>query len=66
MVNKNKLRGRMIEKGETYESLAKKLNITKNTLYNKANGISSFTTDEAEMICDILHITDNNDKCDIF
>jgi len=62
----NLLKGKIMAAGYTQRSLAKKLNISDNTLSNKINGKTSFTCDEAVTICNLLSIVDNNEKAHIF
>ncbi len=57
MINKNKLKIKMLEKGLTVETLAKQLNVNKSTLYRKMNGsTSSFTVGEASEIATVLNL----------
>lgn len=56
MTDKNKLRAKMLEKGYTQEILAKKLNISIQSLNYKINNKRPFMADEMFSICDLLKI----------
>lgn len=62
----NVLKGKIVEAGYTQRSLAKEMNMSKNTLNSKVNGKIAFDTDEVELICDILHIVEPVEKAYIF
>lgn len=66
MLNKNKLKGAIASAGLTQKELAARIGISENSFCNKMNGISYFDTHQILKICDILAITDNNEKVDIF
>lgn len=66
MINANLLKGKMASKGYTQESLAHKLEISKNTLNAKINGKSRFALDEVLKICDLLAIESADEMCEIF
>lgn len=66
MLNISKLRGHMAEKGYTQKMLAKKIGISANTMTSRMTRQTAFNTVEAERICDILCITDNEEKAQIF
>ena len=66
MLDKNRLLGKIAEHGYTQKSLAAALGIGNNTMSNKINGKSSLSIEEAELICEILHITDAEEKGRIF
>lgn len=59
------LRGKMVEKGYTVESLAAELCMDRATLYRKLNDAEKFTIGEAKRIKKILDLTDE-DACIIF
>lgn len=65
-MNANLLRGKMVSNGFTQETLAQKMNITANTLSAKMNGKSQFDLAEVLKMCEILGITNNEEKCEIF
>ena len=60
MINTQKLKARIIEKGETIQSIAPKIPCTPYTLGQKINNNSSMTLETAEKICNILDITEND------
>lgn len=62
----NVLRGEIVAHGMTVSSLAEAIKMRPKTLYNKLNGNSQFTIDEAVEICRVLEITDANRKAFIF
>jgi transcriptional regulator with XRE-family HTH domain len=49
-MNVNKLKGLMAENNETYKDLAKLLNVSVMTIYNKMKGKRVFTVDELALI----------------
>lgn len=57
MINSNKLKGRMKEKGITQAALAKHLKISQPTCCQKLNNTRQLTLDEANGICEILDIS---------
>lgn len=57
---------KMDEAGITQSDLAKKAGMARNTLSRKINGQSSFYPYEINNICNVLKITDDSDKVDIF
>jgi len=62
----NILRAKIVEAGYTQRSLAKKLQISENTLSNKLMGRSAFDVNEVIEICAALNISDNGEKAYIF
>ena len=66
MLNRNLLRAAMVARGYTQEELAKKIGISANTLSSRLLGASSFNVDEIDKICEVLGITSNEQKVDIF
>ena len=62
----NLLRGEIISKGMTVKMLADTIGMKPKTFYNKLNGTSQFTVDEAIKICDVLQIYDGSKKAIIF
>lgn len=62
----NLLRGEIVAAGKTVASVAEEIGMKTKTMYNKMNGQSQFTVDEAESLCAVLHITDPAKKCSIF
>ena len=65
-MNKMKLIGKIAENGYTQKSLAEKLGMSENTLSSRINGKSSFNVNEVIALCDILNISDNAEKANIF
>jgi DNA-binding Xre family transcriptional regulator len=58
MVNINKLKGKIIEKGLTVEKLAEKIGIDRSTIYRKMSASGkSFTIKEANLICQALELS---------
>ena len=61
----NKLKAKMTETGLTQRDLAKKMQLSKNTINNKVNGIVQFNLDEAKILAKLLQMSD--EECiDIF
>lgn len=57
MVNINKLKGKVVEKGMTIEKLAEQIGVDRSTLYRKMGSDGeTFTIKEANMICDALDL----------
>jgi transcriptional regulator with XRE-family HTH domain len=65
-MNVNILKGKIVEKGFTQRTLAKKMKMSTNTLNEKLNGKRPFNTDEVRDLCDLLGITNSAEKVDIF
>ena len=58
MVNINKLKGKIVEKGFTVEKLAKEMDLDRSTLYRKlSNDGETLLIREANMICKALQLT---------
>ena len=57
-VNVAKLRGKMVEKGFTVETLAVAIGIDRSTLYRKLDDIEKFTIGEVLKIKKVLCLTD--------
>ena len=71
MVDVNKLRSQMVLKGYNQRSLVEEMNArgyktTENTFSSKMNGKSQFDCDDADIICEILEITNPATKAEIF
>ncbi len=62
----NILRAKMVEAGYNQRTLAKKINISENTLSNKLNGNRAFDVDEVVSICAVLNINSDEEKAYIF
>lgn len=56
----------MVENGYTQKSLAAASGMNENTLGAKINGKSFFDTREVDTLCDLMHIEEPAEKCDIF
>ena len=71
MVDVKKLKARMVLMGHTQKSLALEMTergvkTSENTLSSKMNGKSQFDCDDADVICDILHLNNSAEKAEIF
>lgn len=71
MVDVNRLRSRMVLMGYTQKSLVAEMNArglktSENTFSSKMNGRSQFDCDDADIICDILEVTEPAEKAEIF
>lgn len=66
MINTLKLKAAITEAGYTQATLAKKLDISPNTLSSKVIGKTKFDIDEATKICHLLGIEDGATKAAIF
>lgn len=62
----NLLRAEIAFQGLSYREIAEKAKISKSSFSAKINGQRPFDTDEASRICEVLGITDNKKKADIF
>lgn len=60
-MNTNILKGRMVEKGFTQESLAKAVGISTNSMSRKLLGERQFRLGEVVRICEVLEIDDPRD-----
>lgn len=56
MINSNKIKGRIVELGMTQAEVARLLNLAQPTITQKINNIRPMDLQEAEKLCDILHI----------
>lgn len=65
MVNVNKLRGKIVERGLTIEDVAEAMGINRSTLYRKLQMPNNITIGEANAICKILNLT-SKEAIDIF
>jgi transcriptional regulator with XRE-family HTH domain len=55
-LNTNKIRGLMAEKGITQADVAKKLNISQNSVGNKLQGKTKFTANEIGLLCNVFKV----------
>lgn len=62
----NLLKAEMAAQGLSMRELAEKARISRSTLSAKLNGQRAFDTEEAIRLCEILNITDNQRKVEIF
>ena len=65
MLNKNLLKGKIVENGMSIRTLAREMSINEATLHRKLNGTSDFTRKEIQKIVSVLSLT-SNDIEDIF
>lgn len=66
MLNKRLLRAAMVKNDITQGQLAGLIGVSENTLSSRITGASCFNLDEIDKICEVLNITDNSEKVDIF
>lgn len=66
MLDKNLFKSVVVRKGYTQDTLAAAIEMSANTMSSRVNGKSCFDTDEIDKICDILDITNNEEKAAIF
>lgn len=71
MVDIAKLKARMVLNGYNQQTLvaackAKGYKTSENTISAKMNARSSWTCDDADMLCDVLGICDPTEKAEIF
>lgn len=52
----SKLKGKIVEEGETIQSVAKKVGITRNTMASKLDGRTAFDITEMQKVAEILNI----------
>ncbi|MBQ7037745.1 MAG: helix-turn-helix transcriptional regulator [Clostridia bacterium] len=65
-MRKTKLIGIMAEKGFSQRSIAKELGVSVNTINAKLNGRTAFDALEIIKLCEILGITNSDEKIEIF
>ena len=56
MFNKLKFKAAVVENGKTMADVAKYLNINEATLSRKVNGITEFSREEIQKICEFLNL----------
>jgi transcriptional regulator with XRE-family HTH domain len=66
MINSALLADRISASGLTHFELAKLIGISKNTFSAIMTGKKSPTIEQVDTICNVLNITDNNAKAQIF
>lgn len=64
-MNKEILKDAIACSGMTMTSIAEKMGISRESLYNKANGSSEFSVSEINRFCEALHL-DNDSRDAIF
>ena len=66
MLDKNLFKSAFVKKGYTQDTLAEALGVSANTMSSRMTGKSCFNTEEIDRLCELLDITDNREKADIF
>jgi DNA-binding XRE family transcriptional regulator len=66
LLNKNLFKSAFVKKGYTQDTLAEALGVSPNTMSSRITGKSCFNTEEIDRLCELLDITDNREKADIF
>lgn len=62
----NILRAKIVEAGYNQKTFAQKINMSANTLSSKLNGRTPFDLDEVIEVCNVLKISDDQEKAYIF
>lgn len=57
MINTNKIKAALVEKGFTQRSLAREMKIAKNTLNAKINGKAPISIEEATKLAEFLNLS---------
>lgn len=65
VINLQKLKGKLVEKGKTYSDCAEYLGFSTVTFNNKINGKGKFYIDEVNKLSEFLGLT-NEEKINIF
>lgn len=58
-MDKNKLKGKIVECGYNYKKVANSLEISETTLVSKINGKTKFNIDEVRYLSNILSLNNN-------
>lgn len=66
MTNVELLKDKVVNSGMTHTFIADKLGISRGSWYRKLNGKSSFTAEQIQILCSLLHITSLREKEEIF
>ena len=66
MVNVNQLKSRIVMGGYTQKEISQLMGLSEGALSNKINNKAAFYLCEVDLLCDILKITSNQEKIDIF
>ena len=62
----NLLRAEIAAQGLSQREVAERAKISRSAFSAKINGQRPFDTEEAVRVCEVLGISDNKKKCDIF
>ncbi len=62
----NLLRAEIAAQGLSQREVAERAKISRSAFSAKINGQRPFDTEEAVRVCEVLGISDNQKKCDIF
>lgn len=57
-VNVNKLKGKIVEKGMNVETVAKRIDVDRSSMYRKLNNFEKITIGEARKLKDVLELSD--------
>ena len=66
MVDNKKIQKLLIDREKNNRQLAEYMGITPQALNKKIRGISKWTIDDADLVCDFLGVTDPVEKAGIF
>jgi len=66
LLNRNLFKSAIVRAGYTQRKLAEEIGISNNTFSHKMTGVSCFDTEQIDKICEILNISDNTEKANIF
>lgn len=66
MLNTNLLKAAIVKEGFTQGEFAKKIGISTNTLTSRMSGQTPFNVDEIDKACEVLHLDNCEEICDIF
>ena len=66
LLNTNLLKAAITRAGLTQQGFAEAIGISQNTLTAKLKGKRCFNLDEIDRTCDVLGISENEEKCAIF
>jgi len=58
MVDTNRLRGAIVSKGKTQQTIAKEIGIDKSTFYRKMKSGGDFSVGEASKMAEVIPLTD--------
>ena len=66
LVNANKLRGKIVERGMNVSSVSVAIGLNKSTCYRKLSGDCPFTIQDADKLVDVLNLTADDAKSIFF